>query len=297
MCKLLSMRKWQTTLYHHPQMNGLVERSHQTIMWMIEKLEEDKEANWPGHLAEIVHAYSATQSTMMGYSPHYLMFGHRPRLLVNFYFPTFRSTEVQKRGTSAKCVNEYMATVHDQLRATLCEAQALNGKSPMTEMVLQLKDRCCWPEAWWSCLNEGWHIPGKEEDKEQVRGQTPQGSASDHNRCPLVWSDKPMQTVTHPTLQMTSPHCIRNWHPLCMGVPQAWGRCTSPTPVKPTPKESDSETMPWEDSGLVITQHQDRKTSLVWINGKLWLLPWTSTGASTVNGWRLQVMCSGSGCL
>ena len=74
-------------------MNGLVERSHHTIMWMIGKLREDKKANWPGHLAEIVHAYNATQSTMMGYSPHYLMFGHRPRLPVNFYFPTLRSAE------------------------------------------------------------------------------------------------------------------------------------------------------------------------------------------------------------
>ena len=52
------------------------------------------------------------------------MFGCRPRLLVNFYFPTFRSAEVPRRGASTKCVDEYMATDHDQLRATLWEAQA-----------------------------------------------------------------------------------------------------------------------------------------------------------------------------
>ena len=50
MCKLLSMKKLQTTLYH-PQMNGLVERSHQTIKQMVRKLGEDKKADWPGHLA------------------------------------------------------------------------------------------------------------------------------------------------------------------------------------------------------------------------------------------------------
>ena len=33
-------------------------------MQMIGKPGEDKKANWPGHLAEIVHAYNATQSTM-----------------------------------------------------------------------------------------------------------------------------------------------------------------------------------------------------------------------------------------
>ena len=74
MCKLLGMRKLQTMPYH-PQTNGLVERSHQTIMQIIGKLGEDKKANWPGHLAEIVHTCNATQLAMTGYSPHYLMFG------------------------------------------------------------------------------------------------------------------------------------------------------------------------------------------------------------------------------
>ena len=45
MCTLLSMKKLQTMLYH-PQTNGLVERSHQTIMWMIRKLEGQK--GWHG---------------------------------------------------------------------------------------------------------------------------------------------------------------------------------------------------------------------------------------------------------
>ena len=61
---------------------------------------------------------------MTRYSPHYLMFGQRPRLQVDFYFPTFRSTEAPTREASAKCVDEYVATVHCQLRATLKEAQA-----------------------------------------------------------------------------------------------------------------------------------------------------------------------------
>ena len=59
MYTLLGMKKLQTTLYH-PQTNGLVERSHQTVMQMIRKLGEDKKADWPGHLAEIVQAYNAT---------------------------------------------------------------------------------------------------------------------------------------------------------------------------------------------------------------------------------------------
>ena len=108
MCKILGMKKLQTMPYH-PQTNGLVERSHQTIMRMIGKLGEDKKANWPGHLAEIVHAYNATCPTVTGYSPHYLMFGQRPRLPVDFYFPTFRRAEASMREASAKYVDEYVA--------------------------------------------------------------------------------------------------------------------------------------------------------------------------------------------
>ena len=74
MCKILGVKKLQAMPYH-PQTNGMVERSHQTIMQIIRKLGEDKKADWPSHLAEIVHAYNATHSAVTGYSPHYLMFG------------------------------------------------------------------------------------------------------------------------------------------------------------------------------------------------------------------------------
>ena len=122
MCQILGMKKLQTTPYH-PQTNGLVKRLHQTIIRMIRKLGEDKKANWQGHLAEIVHAYNATCSTVTGYCPHYLMFGWRPRVPVNFYFPTFRSAEAATGEASTKCVDEYIASVWNQLKTTLQEAQ------------------------------------------------------------------------------------------------------------------------------------------------------------------------------
>ena len=74
MCKILGIKKLQTMPYH-PQTNGLVERSHQTIMQMIGKLGEDHKTDWQSHLAEIAHAYNATCSAVMGYSLQYLMFG------------------------------------------------------------------------------------------------------------------------------------------------------------------------------------------------------------------------------
>ena len=123
------------------------------------------------------------------------------------------------------------------------------------------------------------------------------GSAADHDRHPLLWSDGPMQTVMHPPPKRTSSHHVRGWHSLCIGVCHTWDRCTSPTPCKPTSKGSEGMMTPQENSGWVVTKCSASKTSLGLINGKLWLLPWTSTGASTYDGWRLQVMCSGCGCL
>ena len=123
MCKILGV-KWLQTLPYHPQTNGLVESLHQMIMHMIRKLGENKKANWPSHLAEIVHAYNPTQPAVTGYSPHYLMFRWWPRLLVNFVFPTIGSNEAPMRGASTKCVDKYIASIWDRLRRTLWEVQA-----------------------------------------------------------------------------------------------------------------------------------------------------------------------------
>ena len=164
MCKLLSIKKLWTTLYH-PQMNGLVERSHQAIMQMIGKLGQDKKANWPGHLAEIVHAYNATWSTVMRYSPHYLMFGCRPRLLINFYFPTFRSAEVPQERCLCQVCGQICGYCPWAIEGCPPGSSGpVNGRSPKTETVLWPKDRCHESEAWWSGLSEGWCLSGKEED-------------------------------------------------------------------------------------------------------------------------------------
>ena len=52
------------------------------------------------------------------------MFRCRPRLLVNFVFPTVSSNEAPTREASTKHVDEYVASVQDRLRTALQEAQA-----------------------------------------------------------------------------------------------------------------------------------------------------------------------------
>ena len=293
MCKILGIKKLQTMPYH-PQTNRLVERSHQTIMQMIRKLGEDKKANWPSHLAEIAHTYNATHSTVAGYSLHHLMFGWRPRLLVDFYFPIIGSTETPMREASAKDVDEYVASVWDRLRTTLWEAQALSMAEAHQQkqyydrnigtvnlkpgdLVLmkvdaskgkrKIKDR--WEEDTWEVVHQVMTDIASYEVMDQCR----RSHILHQNRLLLIASEVGI--------------------PLCIGICHAWDRCTSPTPCKPISTGGETEMMLQENIGSVVTQCPASKTSLGWINGKLWLLPWTSTGASTKDGWRPQVMWHG----
>ena len=87
LCELYGVQKLRTSPYH-AQTNGQVERMNQTIIRMIGKLGEDKKACWSKHLPELLMAYNATCSTVTGYSPYYLLFSRRPRIPVDYLFPT-----------------------------------------------------------------------------------------------------------------------------------------------------------------------------------------------------------------
>ena len=96
LCELYGVQKLRTSPYH-AQTNGQVERMNQMIIRMIGKLEEDKKACWSEHLPELLLAYNATHSTVTGYSPYYLLFGKRPRIPVDYLFPTQRDSPHQTK--------------------------------------------------------------------------------------------------------------------------------------------------------------------------------------------------------
>ena len=52
------------------------------------------------------------------------MFGCRPRLLVDFVFPTIGRNKAPMREASPKHVDVYIASIQDRLRTTLWEVQA-----------------------------------------------------------------------------------------------------------------------------------------------------------------------------
>ena len=164
LCEILGIQQLWTMPYQ-PQANGLVRRSHQTIMCMIGKLGEDKKADWPSHLAEIVHAYNVTRSAVTGYSSHYLMFGRQPRLPVNFIFPTVGSIKAPTREASTRKLDTYIASVRDSIEEHPEGGTGpIDHRSMLTEAVLQLKGRPCEFEAWQPGTSEGRCLEGKEED-------------------------------------------------------------------------------------------------------------------------------------
>ena len=124
LCSAFGIQKCRTMAYH-TQCNRQVERFHQTLFCMIGKLSRDKKAQWEQHLPELLQAYNSTWSAMTGYSPHYLMFGRCPRLLVDYYFPMVSAYE-RSRCMPAyltevrRCFKEAYAEAHLQ---TNCEAE------------------------------------------------------------------------------------------------------------------------------------------------------------------------------
>ena len=125
LCSAFGIQKCRTTAYHHAQCNGQVEHFHQTLFRMIGKLLRDKKAQWEQHLQELLQAYNSTWSAVTGYSPHYLMFGRRPRLPVDYYFLMVSAYECSHRMPAyvmevRRRFKEAYAEAHLQ---TNCEAE------------------------------------------------------------------------------------------------------------------------------------------------------------------------------
>ena len=222
------------------------------------------------------------------------MLGWMPRLLVDFYFPTFGSTEAPMRKASSKHVDKYMASVWDRLRTVLREVQT------------QSKAEAC-QQKWYYDQKIG-AVNMKPGDLVLVKADAFQEKGKIKER----WEEDTCQVVHQiatdiPSYEVTD-QCRRlhilHWNqlllfasevdvPLCIGIFHAWDRCTSPTPCKPNSKGSEDMMIPHESSGSAVTQCPASQTSLGWINGTLQLLLWTSIRVSTEDGWRPQVMWCG----
>uniref|UniRef100_A0A8C2EH56 Gypsy retrotransposon integrase-like protein 1 n=1 Tax=Cyprinus carpio TaxID=7962 RepID=A0A8C2EH56_CYPCA len=82
LCQLYGCQKSRTTAYH-PQGNGACERFNQTLLGLLNSLDETSQAQWPNRLPALVQAYNNTIHSTTGITPHYVVFGRHARLPVN----------------------------------------------------------------------------------------------------------------------------------------------------------------------------------------------------------------------
>ena len=159
--------KWKWTMpYHPPDKWAGREITPDNCVHDQKAGRRQRKPNWPSHLAEIAHAYNATQSTVTRYNPHYLMFRWQLRLPVDLCLPTIASNEAPMREASTKCVDMYVASVRNRLRTALWEAQAQSiTESCQQKWYYNRKIGAVNLKPWWPGTSEGRCLERKEEDR------------------------------------------------------------------------------------------------------------------------------------
>ena len=273
LCELYGVQKLRTLPYH-AQTNGQVERMNQTIICMISKLEEDRKACWSEHLPQLSLVYNATRSAVTWYSPYYLLFGRRPRIPVDYLFPTQSDSPhqtkmevsvvaMQKRLKEAFTVARHLTfeEVARQCRYYDCKARAVALQPGDIVMV----------------HTDGFVGKRKVKDHWEDRGFIVESQLEDWPvykvKCPT--SDdrqKPKYQILHRNrlLLITNEDAS--------SIPgQAQAKVT-PIVLNATPEALS------EGIGLLaklllslVTRQGGDMTPRVWLNGKFRMKPWTQT--------------------
>lgn len=79
MCKLLQIKKMQTTPYH-PQTNGALERTHRTLAEYLRHFVNRDPLTWDTWMPYATYVYNTTPHSSTGYTPYELMYGYPPKL-------------------------------------------------------------------------------------------------------------------------------------------------------------------------------------------------------------------------
>ena len=72
--RLMGIWKSNTTAYH-PQTDGLVERFHRTLTYMLAKSVQQDGKDWDQRLPYVLFAYRSSPQSSTGESPFYLLYG------------------------------------------------------------------------------------------------------------------------------------------------------------------------------------------------------------------------------
>ena len=275
LCELYGVQKLRTSPYH-AQTNDHVERMNQTIIHMIGKLEEDRKVCWSEHLPELLMAYNATRSTVTGYSPYYLLFGRRPRIPVDYLFPTLHDSPHQTK------MEVSVAAMQKRLKEAFTVARHLTSE----EVARQCRyyDR----KAGAVALQPGDVVMVRTNGfvgKWKVKDHWEDGGFIVESQL----EDWPVYKVKCPTSddRQKPKYQILHRNRLLLITDEDASSTPGQAQAKVTPTVSNAtlEAFP-EGTGLLekllpslVTRQGGDMTSWVWLNGKFCTKPWTQTVA------------------
>ena len=241
---------------------------------MIGKLEEDKKACWSEHLPKLLLAYNATCSTVTGYSPYYLLFGRRPRILVNYLFPTLRDSPHQTK------LEVSVAAMQKRLKEAFAVARHLTSE--------EVTKQCCYYDrkAGAVALQPGDVVMVCTDGfvgKRKVKDRWEDGGFIIESQL----EDWPVYKVKCPTSddRRKPKYQILHWNGLLLVTNKDASDIPGQAQAKVTPIVSNA-TLEAFSAGVslleklqssLVTRQGGGPTSWVWLNGKFHTKPWTQT--------------------
>ena len=271
LCELCGVQKLRTLPYH-AQTNGQVERMNQTIIRMISKLEQDKKACWSEHLPEMLAAYNSTHLAVTGYSPYFLLFGRKPRMPVDYLFPTLHDSPHQAK------MEVSVAAMQKRLKEAFAVARHLTSQEAA-------RQRCYYDrKAGAVALQPGdivmVHANGFV-GKWKVKDRWEDGGFIVESQL----EDWPVYKVRCPTsdVKQKPKYCILHRNRLLLitneddpVVPGQLAQAkVSPVVLNATPEATGEDEGPSGPLPSLLTRQEGDMTSRVWLNGEFCTKHWT----------------------
>ena len=130
---LSGIKNLRTTPYHH-QGNSICKRMNHALLRMLWTLPEMHKSHWANHLHHLIHAYNCTRHDTTEYSPHFLLFGHNPRLPIDLILNLRNESEAK---SYPKYVSKWKASLDEayQIVSTKMKARAQKGKEQYDKKV------------------------------------------------------------------------------------------------------------------------------------------------------------------
>lgn len=107
MCKLLRIKKINTTAYH-PESNGALENTHKTLVEYLRHFVNESSSDWDEWIKFAIFTFNTTPHTSTGYMPYELVFGFKPTI----------PTSITKEPEVQYCFDDYLTELKNKLQTS-----------------------------------------------------------------------------------------------------------------------------------------------------------------------------------